>query len=331
MFNLTPAEKEKAMSIHKDSIVVDAHCDTLLEVVRGKRELGTKSASGHTDLIRMRTGGIGVQFFAAFIEEEYKPGRCLRRTMQMLDVFFRELDINQNQMRLIYHYKDIEKTVREGKIAAILAIEGGEFLEGDLSVLRLFYRLGVRSIGLTWNQRNEIADGIWERNSGGGLTVFGRRLVREMNNLGILIDLAHIAEKGFWDALELSEQPVVVTHANCQTLHKHPRNLNDQQLLALGKKGGLVGITFAPDFMARADANINHVLDHIDHVAKIAGTDSIGIGSDFDGIGVTPKGLEDGSKFMNLTLGLVERGYTKREIQGILGENFLRVLRKVLK
>lgn len=330
MFNLTTIENEKAKQIHQESIVVDAHCDTLLEVAKGIRELGSRSLSGHSDVPRMHSGGIDVQFLAAFIESEYKPERSLKRVLQLCDVFWQEMQRNQQELIPVVNYKDIERANRENKIAIVLSVEGGECLVGDLAILRLLYRLGVRSLGLTWNQRNELADGFWESQSGGGLTCFGKQVIVEMNQLGMLVDLAHISEKGFWDAMEVAKKPLLVSHANCYKICQHPRNLTDEQILALAKKGGIIGITFASEFIDPMQANIYRVLDHIDHVAEIAGTECIGLGSDFDGIESTPEGLEDASKYMNITKGLVERGYTKREIKGILGENILRVMKAVM-
>jgi membrane dipeptidase len=229
-----------------------------------------------------------------------------------------------------YNAKQVRKNLKDGKIVAVLGIEGGEALNGDLSVLRVFYRLGVRLLGLTWNQRNQLADGVSERITGGGLSVFGREVVIEMNRLGMMVDLAHISEKGFWDAIELSSQPVLVSHANCDGLCKHPRNLKDDQIKALAKTGGVIGLSFVPNFLGNGTVGLDDFLDHVDYVAGLAGIDVIAIGSDFDGIEETPEGLGDSSCYPRITAGLLKRGYTVKEIKGIMGENMLGFMDKTM-
>lgn len=319
------------LELHKNLVVIDGHCDTILDVIRGVRTLAKTSEEGHVDLVRLQEGGVRVQFFAGFIETFYKPFSSLTRALQLIDVFYSEIELNNHLIEVGLSANQIRKNLRTGKIIGILGIEGGEALNGSLEVLRVLYRLGVRFIGLTWNQRNQIADGVWETVSGGGLTFFGRQVIEEMNRLGMLIDLAHISEPGFWDVLSLSKGPVMVSHANCRTLFEHPRNLTDDQIRALAEKHGIIGLSFVPEFIGRGETTLADFLDQIDHVAAIAGTEVIGIGSDFDGIEYTPVGLEDCRSYPFITQGLIERGYTDKEIRGIMGENFLRLIDKVLK
>lgn len=320
-----------AYLLHYDCAIVDLHCDTLLDLAVGQRSLTGHSMSGHVDLPRLIMGNVKVQFFAAFIHSDYKPERALKRVLQLIDVFYRTLDKCGDQVTVGLSFKQIARELKNNRLIAVLAVEGGEALAGDLAVLRILHRLGVRAVGLTWNQRNELADGVWERNTGGGLTAFGREVIIEMNRLGMIVDLAHIAEAGFWDVLRLSGDPVMVSHANSYALCSHPRNLKDDQIKALAGQGGLMGLTFAPEFISTEAAGVERFLDHIDHVAGLVGTGCIGIGSDFDGIGETPVGLEDAAKFINITQGLLERGYTEEEIKGIMGGNALRLIRKVLR
>ncbi|MGI5835468.1 MAG: dipeptidase, partial [Chloroflexota bacterium] len=214
----------------------------------------------------------------------------------------------------------------------VLSMEGAEGLDGDLGALRVFHRLGLRSLGLTWNWRNEAADGVFETRTCGGLTQFGIDLVGECNRLGILVDMAHLAPAGVRDVLEVSEAPVVVTHANCHALWPHFRNLTDSQLEAIAAKGGVVGATAVPAFLGQEESRcpLDPLLDHIDHMVKVMGEDAVGIGLDLDGVGDNRvEGLEDASKMPNLTVGLAERGYSESTIRKILGENFLRVFRQV--
>lgn len=327
---LTPELEGRAIRLHNEAIIVDGHCDTLSQLAAGERRLGEESQKGHLDLPRLKKGGGNVQFFAAFIESEYKPERALKRTLQLLDIFFREMEANCQGITLVRNLVEINQAMLEKKIAAFLTIEGGEVLEGDLGILRLLYRLGVRSITLTWNQRNQIADGIGERRTEGGLTDFGVAVVKEMNRLGMLIDVSHISEAGFWDVLKYSTKPVAATHSNCQGLCPHPRNLSDEQIKALAAQGGIMGMNFYPPFISSKITTLDDLLAHIDYIRNLVGTQVIGLGSDFDGIDTTPVGLEDVTKLPNLTRGLVARDYSDGEIRGILGVNFLRVLKEVV-
>lgn len=317
---------------HQEAIVVDAHCDTLLPVSRGQKTLTERSAVGHIDLPRLREGGVKVQFFAAYIEPEYKPERALKRVLQLFDVFFLQLEAAAPELVLATSAADIEKAVAAGRVAALLSIEGGEALQGDLGVLRLLYRMGVRSLGLTWNQRNDLADGVGEGRTRGGLTELGRRVVQEMNRLGMLVDVAHLAEAGFWDVCEVAEKPFIASHANAYSLCPHPRNLKDEQIKALAEKGGVMGITFAAGFVDVDEnkRNLSRVLDHIEHVVNLVGPDHVGLGSDFDGTRQVAAGLEDVTRLPALTQGLWERGFKRGDIEKILGGNFLRVIKEVI-
>ncbi len=318
-----------ALELHKQLMVVDGHCDTILEVAKGRRKLGQFTDTGHVDLSRMYEGGVRVQFFAAFIETKYKPFNSLARALQLIDFFYTEVDSCSDVLIPGLTVRQIKSDLKAGKVIAVLGIEGGEALNGDLSVLRILYRLGVRFLGLTWNQRNQLADGTGESITGGGLTNFGREVVLEMNRLGMIIDLAHISEPGFWDTLEISRFPVMVSHANCYKLCSHRRNLNDEQIRALAEKRGILGLSFVPEFLGQGRKSIDGFLDHVDHVAGLVGTDSIALGSDFDGIEETAPGLDDCRCFPMITAGLVKRGYKEDEIKGIMGENMLRLMEKV--
>jgi len=322
----------KAKQIHQKATVFDGHCDTILEVMKHKRTLEKKSTTGHLDIPRMKEGGIDVQFFAVFIEDIYKPDRSLKRALQLIDCFYREIENNQDDISLVTNYNQIKEANRAGKIAAILSIEGGEALEGDLGVLRVLYRLGVRLLTLTWNQRNQIADGIGESRTGSGLTEFGLKVIDEMNDLGMLIDVSHLSEAGFWDVIKRSKAPIVASHSNCYALCPHLRNLKDEQIKALADKGGVIGITFVPNFLTqeKRKTTVKDVVKHIDYLVEKVGVDCVGLGSDFDGTGALPLGLEGVDKIPNITEELLNRGYKEKDIKKILGENFLRVFKDVV-
>jgi membrane dipeptidase len=317
--------------LHRQAVVVDGHIDTLLEIVNGKVSgIGERNSLIHVDLPRLKEGGVGVQFFAAFIEPAYKPERALKRTLQLISRFHREIQMNQDQIALALSYKDIETILAKNKIAAILSIEGGEGISGDLGILHTFYLLGVRAIGLTWNERNDIAEGVGEKHANGGLTTFGRQVVTEMNRLGMLVDVSHLTERGFWDVIEVSQKPIIASHSNAYEQCAHVRNLRDDQIKALAANGGVMGMNFAPPFIDAEHADIARLVDHIDHIVTLVGPDHVGLGSDFDGIPSTPQGLEDVSTLPRITQALLDRGYSDADVLKVLGGNFMRVLESAL-
>lgn len=221
---------------------------------------------------------------------------------------------------------DLEAAKAVGKLAVILAIENSEVLEGSLYALRALRQIGVRSLGLTHHPRARAADGCEEGKYGGGLTRFGRQLVRLMNELGVVVDVSHISERGFWEVLEVVERPILASHSNCRALCDHPRNLTDEQLQALAENGGVVGITFVPSFVDSAAPSLERLLDHLDHTIQVAGIDHVGLGSDFDGGGTV---LADATCYPQITVGLRAHGYTPQQVHQVLGANHLRLLRAV--
>ena len=309
--------------------IVDAHCDTLITLEDQQRRLGDDGKGGHLDLPRMISSGVKLQFFAAFISPQYRHCATVR-ALDIIDIFYREMEAFSDQIEPVLSYPDIERLMSFGKSAALLAIEGGEALAGKLSVLRLFYRLGVRSLGLTWNGRNELADGVGEGRTGGGLTEFGVAAVKEMNRLGMLVDVSHLAEPGFWDVIKISRRPVIATHANSRSQCDHPRNLTDGQIKSLAATGGVIGLCFCPDFICPANPCLERLLDHMEHMASVAGVGCIGLGSDFDGIEKVAPGLEDVTCMPHLAEGLSKRGFKDSEIEMIMGGNWFRVIREVL-
>ena len=319
--------------LHEASVIFDGHCDTLLAVVDGKRKLGERSSKGHIDLPRLLEGGVTAQVFALFIEDRYLPAGAARQTLRLFDALYAALDGNSDSLLLATRAADIKAAKREGKVAAVVGIEGAESLEGDLGLLRVYHRLGLRLLTVAWSRRNQAADGVAEARTGGGLTTFGHQLVEECNRLGIVVDISHLAPAGVRDVLDLSRQPVIASHSNARALCDHARNLTDDQLVALAKKGGVVGVTFVPQFITahRGTASLEKLLDHVDHIVRVAGVDHVGLGSDFDGFdSPPPKGLEDVSRLPGITKGLVQRGYSEGDVRKILGGNFMRVFGQVV-
>jgi len=340
---VSQVDDDHVSSMHDESTVIDFHCDTLKEVVnwpriRGqlttRRDLGVRSSEGHIDLPRLVEGGVTCQVFAVFTAREPRPQDA---AMWLTDAFYQALEKNPDKFALALKAKDIEAVKKEGKVAGFLSIEGGEPLLGSLAALRMFYRLGVRAMGLTWTTRNELGNGCGESRPTGGLTDFGLSVVKEMERLKMIVDVSHLNDQAFWDIVEYHKGPFIASHSNCRALCDNPRNLTDEMIKAVAERGGVMGANFLPYFIlpreelaAGKKTTVGSLVDHIDRMAEFVGTDHIGLGSDFDGITSTPVGLEDASKMRNITLELCRRGYSDDEVKKILGGNFLRVIRKVV-
>lgn len=311
-------------------MIFDAHCDTASEILDLRTGLRTNSC--HADLERMHSAGSRVQVFAAFVDPVAYRNCELRRALQIIDNIYRQAEANSDLMSVCTTVEEINRAVGENKLAALISIEGGEALQGELASLRMFYRLGVRSLCLTWNYRNELADGGMERASNGGLSAFGRSVVSEMNRLGMLVDVSHISEKGFWDVLEHSKAPVIASHSNSKVICDNPRNLTDAQLKALKANDGVVGINLYPYFLNNTEtASIDDIIKHIEHIASIMGEDHTGLGCDFDGIECTPsdvKGVQDVYKIFDRLLAL---NYSEEFTGKLANGNFMRLAAKVLR
>jgi membrane dipeptidase len=312
-------------NLHREATVVDLHSDTLLDVASGKRDISRRGTSGHIDLPRLREGGVDVQVFAAFVHPR-EAERGFARTLELLDAFDRMVASHPDIIGRARTFEDIEQLVRRGRVAAVLAIESGDAVQGNPANVDRLYRRGVRMMSLTWNNSTALADGALEQRHG-GLTPVGRRVLARMAALGIVVDVSHLSEKSFWDVLEATRGPVIATHSNAARVTRHVRNLTDGQLRALARRGGVVGVNFYPAFTG--GPTLTHVLAHVDYLVKIMGVDHVALGSDFDGFAQTVDGLEDVSKLPNLTAGLLVRGYSHEDIKKILGGNALRVFREV--
>jgi len=331
------------MELHRNSLVVDTHCDTLkcLSPIftrrrdsmwenRSKTGLGERADVGHVDIPRLQEGGVDCQVFAISSVRDRTPPYALRTAMHMLDIFYTECERNKDAIALAPSYGDILRTAREGKVAAVLSIEGADVIEGDPGVLRMFHRLGVRMVGLVHSLRNLLADGVADSRTGGGLSELGVQVVEELDRLGILIDISHLSDAGFWDLMDIAKGAIVASHSNSRAVCDHPRNMTDEMIEALADRGGVMGMNFAPFFVHPTHATVERVVDHIDHIVDLVGPDHVGLGSDFDGIPTTPEGLEDVSKMPNITKELIRREYPDEDIRKILGENHLRVIKKVV-
>jgi len=311
-------------------VFFDAHCDTALKLFKDKSDL--MSSDNHIDINKLKKSGKFVQTFAIFVDPaEYKSVE-MRNASDLFDALVSQFDSYSGHIALCRNYDEILGALNSGRIAALISIENGGAFQGELSALRNFYRLGVRSVCLTWNYRNEIADGIKETSTGGGLTEFGRQVVCEMNRLGMLIDVSHISEKGFRDVVELSEDPVIASHSNAKRICNHIRNLNDEQILAIKENGGVIGINFCPEFLNETGkASSEDIIKHIEYISALAGPEHVGFGADFDGIEATPDDIRNAGEILRVIDKLLALNYRESDVEAIAGGNFLRVVKEVLK
>ncbi|KGP76920.1 peptidase [Desulfosporosinus sp. Tol-M] len=316
----------------KNSYIVDGHCDSLINYVNNDRTLKDSSAGGHWDIQRARRTGVALQFLAAFIEMKYKPDRSLQRGLQLIEGAHRFIADNLDQVYLVQGKLDLEQIPDPTCLGILLSVEGGEILGEDLFMLDVIFKLGVRALGLTWNQRNALAAGVGEADTQLKLSNFGQEVVQRMNKLGMIVDVSHLNEAGFWHVLEVSQDPIAATHSCAKALCAHPRNLTDQQLRALGRHKGVVGVNFYPHFLKETGvATRDDVVRHICHIAEVAGVETVGLGSDFDGIDETPEGLGHVGDYSYLPDDLIKTGFSTREVEQIMGRNFMRLLSDVLK
>lgn len=321
--------ESRTRQLHADALVIDGHCDSIGDQLERGRWLGERSPTGHIDLPRLREGGVDAQFFACFVPVAHQRHGAVTHAMARLDQLLLLAEREADRFVIALTADDIPAAKAAGKVAGILGLEGAEALDGEISLLRQYYRLGIRNLGLAWNFRNAACDGVSESRTNGGLTEFGVRVVEECNRLGMMLDLSHLSPAGVTDVLALSRMPVIASHSNARTLWDHPRNLTDDQLRAVAAGGGVVGVTFVDAFLAiPGTATLNHVIDQIDYLLDLIGPDHVAIGSDFDGC-MPPEELADVTRYPSITERLVARGHAETVIRKVLGENYLRVFRTV--
>jgi membrane dipeptidase len=325
---------EEARQLHDEIVVFDLHADTPKLMHRlgydiaarhERRKPRQASYFGHVDLPRMREGGLAAQVFGLWTFP-YPERGCARSVHGQLDALDRAVEKHPDEIERCLSGDDVRRAHRAGKVAALAGIEGGQALEGSLDSLADFAARGVRTLGLVHFSVNAIATpayGVGAR-AERGLTDFGRDVIAEMNRLGMIVDLAHINRTGFFEALAASSHPVMVTHTGVAGVHAHWRNIDDEQLRALGERGGAAGIIFAPRYLG--GRTVEAVVDHIVHVIDVAGEDVPALGSDFDGFVIPPSGLEDASMLPQLTAALSARGLSRQALEKVLGGNALRVL-----
>lgn len=364
-----------AKALHKRVPLIDGHNDLPWQYrkkVKGalsKIDISQPQPELDTDIPRLREGGVGGQFWSVYVPFDLEGKEYIRATMEQIDLVYAMIHRYSETFQLALTADQVEQAFKAGKIASLIGMEGGYSIDNSLAALRMFYKLGVRYLTLTHNYSITWADSATDTAQANGLTKFGEEVVREMNRIGMIVDLSHVSPETMHDALDVTEAPVIFSHSSARALIDHVRNVPDDILKRLTLNDGVVMVAFVPKFVSQAaykhflkreaeskqlkglpgvteqsvekglkkwdDANpeppayLTEVADHIDHIRSVAGIDHIGIGSDFDGSRTFPQGLEDVSKFPSLTAELIRRGYNEGDIIKILGQNVLRVMRQV--
>jgi membrane dipeptidase len=357
-----------------DILIFDAHVDTPRYTVDEGYRWAEEHPYYETDIPRLKRGRVGAVLFGVYVEpQDYPQSQWLARTMEQIDAFHEEARRNSRDVEVALTAADVVRIHKSGKVAVMVSLEGGHLIMDSLRLLRTYHRLGVRYMTLAHFRTNNWADSGTDTAVHNGLSAFGREVVREMNRVGMIPDISHVSDKTVLDTLEISRSPVIASHSSAKALCDIPRNMSDDILRAIGRKGGVVCINFHAGYLdkraydvymanregrvrevkealtlraadparweivravlqryykAMPPVDVKQLLRHIDHVAKVAGVDNVGLGSDFDGIsGMVPRGLEDVSKYPVLVKGLIEMGYSDVDIRKIMGENLLRVMR----
>jgi membrane dipeptidase len=374
----------QARAIHDSALIVDTHADTPQRFLDQGFDIGSTDPKdvGHLSLDKASRGNLGAEFFSIWVDPETNQGHFAQHTFDLIDSVYEQAAHHPDRMMMAFSVADIERAHREHKLAALMGIEGGHSIENDMHLLRDYYRLGVRYMTLSWSNTNEWADSSGDINDAkvqhhNGLTDFGKQVVLEMNRLGMMVDISHVADKTFSHAIATTKAPVIASHSSARALVNHPRNMTDDMLRAVAKNGGVVQVNFfsgfvdedyrkAMDAQSKEQASaiqkyveslkaqgkpvsyieidrierewtakiprppFKSLIDHIDHIAKVAGVDHVGLGSDFDGVsGATPQGMDSAADLPKITQALLDRGYGAGDIKKILGGNLLRVFRQV--
>ncbi|MDR3227277.1 MAG: dipeptidase [Prevotellaceae bacterium] len=316
-------------TIHQSAIVVDLHNDYMEERVHHPEHRLFGNNKHHTDVARLKEGGVNVQFFVIWTRPDEHENHFVR-ALELIDILNNDIDECKGEIKLVSNYNDILATVNNEKIAAVMCLEGGQLIGDNIDNINKLYAKGMRYLTLAWNYGTEWCGGANDDNSK-GLSQFGKQVIDRLNSLGVMTDVSHVNKKSLDDVLNYTDTTVIATHSGAYNVNNSKRNLCDEHIKEIARRGGVIGSVFYPYFLNNTDkATIADVMNHINYIRNLTGNvDSIALGSDFDGIDITPEGLENVSKFPNLTKALFEHDYTVEEIKKILGENALRVFRKI--
>jgi membrane dipeptidase len=373
--SLQAAAKKPAAKavVPKATITIDTHADTPTEYLDSPFDLGVTNTRGHFDYARMKEGGLDAEFFVAYVPATLANKGAAAFCLRIMETIHEMVERYPQQAGFATSSADIRNIAGSGRRAILIGIEGGHAIEDSLDLLRAFYRLGARYMTLTHTNTNNWADSSGDEAKHHGLTPFGEDVVREMNRLGMLVDISHVSDETFFDAIAVSKAPVFASHSSARALADHPRNMTDDMLRAVAKNNGVVMVNFFPNFISNevvqaakartarlaprvAEIKVQYpnegpeytaamkaltdadplpkipftvIVDHIDHIVKVAGIDHVGLGSDFDGITALPEGMEDVSKLPKIRAELLRRGYKEADVRKIMGENFMRVFAEV--
>ncbi|MBS1806576.1 MAG: dipeptidase [Acidobacteria bacterium] len=361
---------ERAKKLHFSSLVMDTHIDVTPNLQREGWKFDERHTTGHVDLPRMKEGGLNGLFFSIYMSGAVTGPKAVNDALQRIAAVHKLAEDMPDKVMLCTTAADILQAQKQGKIAALMGMEGGHMINNSLPVLRMYAALGVRYLTLTHSLNTDWADSSGDQPKHNGLTDFGKEVVRELNKLGVMVDVSHVADKTFWDALEISKAPIIASHSSCRVLSGHPRNMTDEMIKALAAKGGVIQINYLDSYIdndlylwgqktqaARRElaqkypgrenfmkireelekqfgtapkASWERIVDHIDHAVKLVGADHVGLGSDFDGA-TMPVGMEDCSHLPKITEALLRKGYKEADIRKILGGNTVRLLGEVEK
>ncbi len=343
----TPAQR--AARVHKEALVVDTHIDTTMMLGREGWDFMVRHQpvkgedSNHVDLPRIREGGLGAAFFSIYMPGTITGPEAVKRSLVLIDHVRSLAEAHPNEIVLATTAADVRAAHKAGKFAALMGMEGGHMIDDSLAVLRDYQRLGVRYLTLSHSVNTNWSDSSGDTPKHNGLTDFGKDVVRELNRLGMLVDISHVSDKTFWDAMETSRAPLVASHSSLRSISGHPRNMTDDMIRALGGKGGVIMINYSRSFLSnelyeaglknvpmaeRPTVTWEKIVEHIDHAVKLVGATHVGLGSDFDGTTV-PDGMDDVSMLPKITGALLEKGYSEQDVKNIMGENILRLLETV--
>jgi len=322
---------------HFNATLVDLHNDILERIFMEdpNYNIGEYNTKFETDIPRLKLGGVDLQFFAAWVSPSAYAGRYFSTTVDMIQKLNYEAVLNANDFSRTNNYESSMSAINQNKIAAVIGVEGGHSIENSMDKLVQLYDMGMRYLTITWNNSTDWAiSAAHDSTSTIGLSEFGRDVIRKMDSLGIIIDVSHTGIKTISDILEVTQNPIMATHSGVRAIKNHSRNLYDNQIQSIANSGGVIGIVFYPPFIGDADgdgdSDIDDVIAHIDYIVNLVGIEHVALGSDFDGTGgYLVEGLSDVTKFPDLTLALLNHGYSQAEVRKILGDNFLRIFKQV--
>jgi membrane dipeptidase len=326
----------RARALHRETPLIDGHNDypwalreAKVDLDINRLDIRTPQPKIHTDIPRLRAGGVGGQFWSVYVPASVQGPAAVRMTLEQIDIVHRMVRKYPDTFELATTAADVERIFKAGRIASLIGMEGGHSIDNSLPTLRMFHGLGARYMTLTHSTNIPWADSGTDKPAAAGLTRFGEEVVREMNRLGMLVDLSHTSPDTMADAIRVSAAPVIFSHSDARALNDHGRNVPDDILRQLPNNGGIVMVTFVPAFLTKdGKATLAHVADHMDHIRRVAGPDHVGIGGDFDGIEQVPAGLENVSTYPALTAELLRRGWPDTDVRKALGQNVLRVMRQ---